>query len=92
MLREGVEFVKLRILEKLMHFGKIGGSHTVIYHLKTGLPSHLTDNKKGQKIIKQAIKELIQDQWLLTKPSTGEIHCSINPGKIKEIKEFTEQN
>jgi len=52
------------------------------------LPGHIRDNKKGQKTIKKAIKELINENLLLSKPSTNELHVSINPRKIKEIKEF----
>lgn len=88
MLREDVELVKRSVLKKLFHFKKIGGSHTAIFNLWGGLPDNLTRNKKGQKIIKEAIDELIKSEFLLSKPSTGEIHVSINPRKIKEVKEL----
>ncbi|PIU21422.1 MAG: hypothetical protein COT15_02445 [Candidatus Diapherotrites archaeon CG08_land_8_20_14_0_20_34_12] len=85
---ESVDLVKSFILRKLISLGKIGGSHTVIFNLERGLPNHLRSNKKGRKIIDQAIKELINDGFLLTKPSTGEIHVSVNPHKIPDIKKI----
>lgn len=87
MLRETV-FIKRFILRKLISLGKVGGSHTVIFNLEKGLPNHLRSSKKGRKAIKQAIKELTNEGFLLSKPSTGEQHVSINPRKIKEIKEL----
>jgi len=80
--------IKLFILRKLINLGKIGGSHTAIYNLSKGLPDNIRNNKKGQKAIDQAIKELLNTSFLLSKPSTGEPHISINPRKIKEIKEL----
>ena len=83
-----VVFIKCFILRKLVTLGKIGGSHTSIFNLNKGLPNHLRSNRTGQKSIKQAIKELINDQFLISKQSTNETHVSINPRKIREIKEF----
>ncbi len=83
-----VVFIKRFILRKLVTLGKIGGSHTAIFNLSKGLPNHIRGNRKGQKAIKQAIKELINERLLLSKQSTDEQHVSINPNKIKEIKDF----
>lgn len=83
-----VVFIKRFILRKLVNLGKIGGSHTAIFNLSKGLPSHIRSNKKDQKEIALAIKELINGGFLLSKQSTNEQHVSINPRKIKEIKEF----
>lgn len=85
---ERVEDIKRIILKDLMDLGKIGGAHTVIFNLAKGLSNDIICSKKGKKAFKKAVKELIQNQFLLAKPSTGEIHVSINPRKIKEIKEF----
>ena len=85
---ETVEFIKSFILRKLINLGKVGGSHTSVFNLNKGLPNHIRGNKKGQKDIKQAVKELLNENLLLSKPSTGEQHVSINPRKIKEIKDF----
>ena len=48
--------VKARIVRKLVQWRKWGASHTE--NILKGLPSHL----KGEKIVKKALKELIQDQ------------------------------
>ncbi|MDO8537332.1 MAG: hypothetical protein Q7S21_00445 [archaeon] len=88
MLDEEVSNIKLFILRKLINLGKIGGSHTSVFNLSKGLPNNITSNKKGQKAIKQAIKELINEQMLLSKPSTDEQHVSINSRKIAEIKQL----
>lgn len=83
-----VVFIKRFILRKLVNLGKIGGAHTSVFNLSKGLPNHIRGNRKGQKAVKQAIKELINGNLLLSKQSTDEQHVSINPRKIKEIKEF----
>ncbi len=83
-----VVFIKRFILRKLINLGKVGGAHTAIFNLSKGLPNHIRSNKRGQKAIKQAIKQLINDRFLLSKQSTNQQHVSINPRKIKEIQEF----
>lgn len=80
------------MLSKLNRMNKIGSSHTEITNLYKGLPQHFKSNKQGKKKIDKAIKELFRKEFLLQKPSTGEIHVSINPRKIKEIKEFIIKN
>lgn len=87
-MSENVTAIKKFILRKLTNLGKIGGSHTAVFNLSKGLPENIRSNKKGQKEIKQTIKELINENFLLSKPSTGEQHVSINPRKINEIKEL----
>ncbi len=89
-MSEDVVFIKCFILRKLITLGKIGGAHTAVFNLSKGLPNHIRSNRKGQKAIKQAIKELINGGFLLSKHSTGEEHVSINPRKINEIKQFLE--
>ena len=51
--------IKARIIRKLVKWRKWGGSHTE--NILKGLPSHLI----GDKITKQAIKELEKDEWLI---------------------------
>ena len=80
--------IKKFILRKLINLGKIGGSHTAVFNLSKGLPSNIYSNKQGKKAIQQAVDELIKNNWLLGKPSTGELHVSVNPRKFSEIKEF----
>lgn len=72
--------IRTVILRKLLKFGKIGGAHTEARNAVKGFP---------RDKIKQAKKELewlIRKGYLLHKPSTGEIHVSINPGLLSEIK------
>lgn len=86
------DFIKRAILEDLMSPPRWGGRHTEIKNLRKGLPSHITSNQKGQKLVDKAIKELVNDGWLLCKKSTGEIHVSLNPRMKKEIVEFVLKN
>ena len=77
--------LKARIIRKLVKWKKWGGHHTE--NILKGLPSHLI----GEKITKQALKELIRDEWILPAKKTGEIHYSLNPEKTKEILQFYEK-
>lgn len=43
---------------------------------------------KEINFFEEAIKELINKQFLLVKPSTGEKHVSLNSHKQKEIYDF----
>ncbi len=87
-MEKEVNQVMWHILSKLSRMEKIGGAHTEITNLPKGLPSHFRSNNRGKKIIQKAIKELLGRDYLLQKPSTGEIHVSLNPRKLKEIDEF----
>ena len=90
-MEKEVEQVIWHILAKLSRMNKIGGAHTEINNLEKGLPNHFKENKKGKKKIQEAIKEMFRRDYLLQKPSTGEIHVSLNPRKINEIREFIEK-
>jgi hypothetical protein len=65
-----------------------GGKHTEEKNLLKALPKHL----RGEKVTDEAMKELYRLDFLFSKPSTGEIHISLNPRKKKEIFEFLERN
>lgn len=73
-----------RFLRKLINLNIWGGRHTEIKNLQKALPDHL----RGTKEHKKAIKELINKEFLNVKPSTGELHISLNTHKQKEIFEF----
>jgi len=77
--------VKIRIINKLVRWRKWDNSHTE--NILNGLPSHL----KGEKIVKQALKELVQKQWIIPAKKTGEIHYSLNSEKAAEILQFYEK-
>ena len=77
--------IKARIIRKLVQWRKWGGSHTE--NILNGLPNHL----RGDKLTKQAIKELEKDEWILPAKKTGEIHYSLNQRKTDEILDFYEK-
>jgi hypothetical protein len=76
-----------RFLRKLVNLNIWGGRHTEIKNLQKSLPDHL----RGTKEHKRAIKELINKEFLNVKPSTGELHVSLNSHKQKEIFEFLQE-
>ncbi len=78
--------IKIRIINKLVRWGKWGGAHTE--NIIKGLPSHL----RGEKITKNAIKELIKEGWILPILKTHETHYSLNNKKAKEILQFYEKH
>jgi len=56
-------------------------------NLQKALPSHL----RGSRETKQAIKELIEKQFINIKISTGEKRVSLNSHKQKEIYDFLQE-
>ena len=76
-----------RFLRKLINLNMWGGKHTEIKNLQKALPDHL----RGTKEHKNAIKELVNLSFLNVKPSTGELHISLNTHKLKEIYEFLQE-
>jgi hypothetical protein len=85
------ESVMWLVLVKLNNMGKFGGAHTALRNIARGLPSSIASNREGKRIIEKAIKELVNKGFLLAKSSTGEIHVSLNPKKVKEIREFIQK-
>jgi hypothetical protein len=77
--------IKARIIRKLVRWQKWSGAHTE--NILKGLPKHLA----GDKIMKEALKELEKDGWLLPAKKTGEIHYSLNSKKASEILQFYEK-
>ena len=76
------------VYPELTNMGKFGGAHTALRNITRGMPSSLTSGSEGKRLIDEAVKELINIGLLLAKTSTKEIHVSLNPHKIKEIREF----
>ncbi len=81
----GVFEIKVRIIRKLVQWRKWGGSHTE--NILGGLPAHL----RGGKLVRDALKELERNEWILPAIKTGEIHYSLNSRKTEEILEFYEK-
>ena len=75
------KFIQDKMLRKLIALQKWGGSHTEEINLVKGLPKHL----RGEKVATDALEELYDLGFLLTKKSTGEVHVSLNPEKKREI-------
>ena len=82
------------ILTRLRNMRKWGGAHSELKRVIKSLPTHLRESKKGRKQVNEAIKSMVNYGFLLIKPSTQELHVSLNPRKVKEISEFLqgEQN
>jgi len=77
--------IKARIIRKLVRWQKWGDVHTE--NILKGLPKHL----RGDKIVKEVLKELEKDEWIIPAKKTGEIHYSLNPKKASEILQFYEK-
>ena len=73
-----------RFLIKLVNLNIWGGRHTELTNLKKALPKHL----RGEKVTDEAIKDLVNLEFITTKQSTGEIHISLNSKKQQEIYDF----
>ncbi|MDP7243917.1 MAG: hypothetical protein QF568_01080 [Flavobacteriales bacterium] len=71
------KFIMIRFLRKLINLNIWGGRHTELTNLKKYIPKHL----RGQKITEEAIKDLIEMEFLNTKQSTGQTHISLNSKK-----------
>lgn len=84
---ETKEDIIKRFLRKLVNLNIWGGRHTELTNLKKCLPKHL----RGEKVVSQALDEMLEREFILTKISTGEIHVSLNSHKNKEIYEFLEE-
>ena len=84
-----IDIVEIRNIQKKMirmlkNKKKYGGAHTETIHLKNCVPKHL----RGEKIVDEAIKDLFRKGILYNKKSTGEMHCSLDTGKLNEINEI----
>ena len=91
-MADDVTRLKRLIITALMDKGKYGGAHTPLENITHHLPEEFLHDKKGQKAIDEAVKELSNSGWIIIlKKRTGkgsDLHVSINPKAIKEISEF----
>jgi len=86
------ELIKRYILRSLILSRRWGGKHTEIKNLIKGIPINLINTKAGKRELRNAIKELINEGFLLAKKSTNEIHVSLNPRKKEEILKFVTED
>ena len=77
-------YIMKRFLRKLINLNIWGGRHTELTNLKKAIPKHL----RGEKVTEEAIKELINLEFITTKQSTGELHISLNSKKQQEIYDY----
>jgi len=76
-----MEKLKIHILRRAYRHTYIGRKHMAIEDFKQGLPKHERDMKK----IERAVKELINNEYLiLMKPG----RVSLNPKMLEKIREI----
>ena len=78
-----MDFRKI-ILRKLFRRRVIGGKHTAIEHLTSGVPKHLVGEAKD------AVNELIKEGYIIPKPTSYGVQVSLNQEKIDEIAKSIE--
>lgn len=92
---EEIDILKKLMLQKLVNSNTWGGKHTPLDFIVKGVPEHYRITHKGRKVVEQALKELMNDGWiiLLAKRTGGgsDEHISLNPRKVSEIKQFLEK-
>lgn len=80
---------KATILEFLLKKECIGGVHTPLGRVKSCIELH---SKRDKKAFEQALDELVKCAWVIASSKrTGkgtDIHLSINPRALVEIKTF----
>ena len=86
--------LKRLVLQKLVRANVWGGKHTPLVFIQKGIPEHYRNTHKGMKALEKALKELVNDEWVvLHQKRTGkgsDEHISLNPRKVSEIKQFLE--
>jgi hypothetical protein len=74
--------IKKTILRKLVYLNKWGGAHTSFDNLPKGFPGHI----RGE--VKDVAKQLIKENFLISKPTSYGVEVSLNPDKKREIEEL----
>ncbi|MBI2152062.1 hypothetical protein HYU21_05015 [Candidatus Woesearchaeota archaeon] len=89
------ETIKKLVLQKLVRANVWGGKHTPLDFVTKGIPEHYKNTHPGRKIVEKAIKNLINDEWIIILAkrtgSGSDEHVSLNPRKVSEIKQFLEK-
>jgi len=76
--------IKKFILRKLVRHRIWMHKHTSIHNLSKGLPDYL----RSKKDVKDVIKDLLKEGFLLSKPTNYGLEVSLNINKKKEIGRF----
>lgn len=91
-MEDEIKKAKEFILRELIKRRKIGGAHTPLDYVTKNLPDGFLREKKAQKIIEKAVKELVNaGMVIIQQKRTGkgsDLHISINPRYWKEIGSF----
>lgn len=74
-----MELYKRAVLEKLYKLRYIGGRHTSINNVIKGFPKH------ARKDVRKAVKALIKEGYILSKPTSYGLEVSLNHRMIAEI-------
>jgi hypothetical protein len=74
--------IKATILYHLRRKRVIGNVHTHFDTLKRGFPSHIG------KDVEKIAKELVKQNYLITKPTSYGLQVSLNKERLKEIEDF----
>lgn len=86
--------LKKLVLRKLVRANIWGGKHLPLDFVRKGIPEHYRNTHKGLKALEKALKELVNDAWLVVLAKrTGkgsDEHISLNQRKVGEIKQFLE--
>jgi len=90
-MEEQIASIMRLILLRLIKMDKWSGAHTALRNATKGLPSRYLSTSKGKKAVKKALKELTNKGFLLVKPSTDEIHISLDSHKAREIDDFLQK-
>jgi len=74
--------IKATIFYHLRRKRIIGAKHTHFNTLKQGFPVHLG------KEVEKVSKDLVKQNYLITKPTNYGLQVSLNKDKLKEIEDF----
>lgn len=90
-MEKEVKLVMWYILVRLENTLKWGGAHSELKRVIKSLPSRMTESAQGKKLVKKAIKNLVNLEFIGIYKKTGEDHTSLNPRKSGEIKRFIQE-
>lgn len=86
-MKDEIMIVMWFILTKLSNMRKWGGAHSELKRVLKSLP----DSCKDKKLIKKAVRNLVNFGYIGIYKKTGEDHVSLNPRRVKEINEFLDK-